>query len=71
MAKDNKAFVNDLLYRKLLHVMPDSIDATDVANALQDEVMQDVAEAAGYDNWHSGDVEIALSRVLKRRLLDA
>lgn len=70
MEKNDKEFVNEVLYRRLLYVIPDSIEAGDVANALQDEVMQDIAETADPDNWHSGDIDIALSRVLKKRLLN-
>lgn len=70
MEKNSKEFLNEFLYRRLLYVIPDSIGASEVANALQDEVMEDIAETADPDNWHSGDVEIALGRVLKKRLLD-
>lgn len=65
---NNKKFLNDVLYRRLLQVIPDSIEAGEVANALQDEVLQDVAETADPECWHSGDVEIALARVLRKRL---
>ena len=70
MEKNSKEFINEVLYRRLLCVIPDSIDAGEVANALQDEVMEDIAETADPDNWHGGDVDIALGRVLKRRLLN-
>lgn len=69
MAKIDKKFVNEVLYRRLLYVIPDSIEAGEVANALQDDVMQDIAETADPDNWHSGDIDIAFGRVLKKRLL--
>lgn len=69
MAKIDKKFVNEVLYRRLLYVIPDSIEAGEVANALQDEVVRDIAETADHDNWHSGDIDIALGRVLKKRLL--
>jgi hypothetical protein len=52
-----------------LYVIPDSIEAGEVANALQDEVVRDIAETADPDNWHSGDIDIALGRVLTRRTL--
>lgn len=65
---NNKEFLNDVLYRRLLHVIPDSIEAGEAANALQDEVMQDIVETADPECWHSGDVEIALARVLRKRL---
>ena len=69
MQKNSKEFVNDYLYRRLLHVISDSIEAGEVANALQDEVVRDISETADPDNWHSGDIDIALSRVLRKRLL--
>lgn len=69
MEKTDKKFVNEVLYRRLLYVIPDSIEAGEVANALQDEVVRDIAETADPDNWHSGDIDIALGRVLKKRLL--
>jgi len=65
----SKEWVNEYLYRRLLNVIPDSIEAGEVANALQDEVMQDIAGTADPDNWHSGDIDIALARVMKKRLL--
>ena len=70
MAKIDKEFVNEVLYRRLLYVIPDSIEAGEVANALQDEVVLDIVETADPDNWHSGDVDISLGRVLKKRLLN-
>lgn len=70
MEGKSKEWVNEYLYRRLLNVIPDSIEAGEVANALQDEVMQDIAETADPDNWHSGDIDISLARVLKKRLLN-
>lgn len=68
-AKSNE-WVNEYLYRRILILIPESIEAGEVANALQDEVMQDIADTADSDNWHSGDIDIALARVMKRRLLN-
>jgi hypothetical protein len=70
MEARSKEWVNEYLYRRLLNVIPDSIEAGEVANALQDEVMEDIAETADSDSWHSGDIDIALGRVLKKRLLN-
>ena len=70
MEESNKNWVNEYLYRRLLNVIPDSNEAGEVANALQDEVMEDIAETADPENWHSGDIDIALARVLKKRLLN-
>ena len=41
---------------------------TELANFLTDEVYEDVMETADPENWHDGDVDIALNRVLKKRL---
>lgn len=69
MKKNSKEGVNDYLYSRILILVPDSIEAGEVANALQDDVMQDIKETADPDNWHSGDIDIALSRVLRKRIL--
>lgn len=68
MDKKDKQFINEIIYRKFLSVGFESIDAGRVADALTDEVAEDVEETADPENWHSGDVEIALARVLKKRL---
>lgn len=68
MNKKDKQFINEIIYRKFLSVGFDSIDAGRVADALTNEVVEDVEETADPENWHSGDVEIALARVLKKKL---
>lgn len=68
MDKKDKQFINEIIYRKFLSVGLDSIDSGRVADALTDEVVEDVEETADSENWHSGDVEMALARVLKKRL---
>ena len=68
MNKKDKRFINEIIYRKFLSIGFDSIDAGSVADALTDEVVEDVEETADPENWHSGDVEMALARVLKKRL---
>ena len=68
MNKKDKQFINEIIYRKFLSIGFDSIDAGSVADALTDEVVEDVEETADPENWHSGDVEMALARVLKKRL---
>ena len=61
-----RKYINDYLYARFLN-FSDSLDAGDVADALTDDVVTDIKETAG-ENWHSGDVDIALMRVLKKRL---
>jgi len=65
--RNPRKFVNDYLYSKFLNFFPDSQDAGAVADAVTDDVLTDIEETAG-ENWHSGDVDIALMRVLKQRL---
>ena len=67
MDKQDRQFINEIIYRKFLSIGFESVDAGDVANALTDEVAEDVEETADSENWHSGDAEMALARVLKKR----
>lgn len=68
MNKKDKQFINEIIYRKFLSVGFNSVDAGSVADALTNEVVDDVEETADSRNWHSGDVEMALARVLKKKL---
>ena len=43
-------------------------DANKLTNAVIDDVVEDVKETADPKEWHSGDIDIALTRVLKKRL---
>lgn len=65
--RNMRKYVNDHLYSKFLNFFPDSQDAGEVADAVTDDVVTDIKETAD-ENWHSGDVDIALMRVLKKRL---
>lgn len=69
MKSIRQQYVNGYLYRTLLHLIPDSVECGEVADALQDDVMQDIRETADSENWNSADIDIALSRVLRKRLL--
>lgn len=69
MKSIRQQYVNEYLYRTLLHLIPDSVECGEVVDALQDDVMQDIRETADLKNWNSGDIDIALSRVLRKRLL--
>lgn len=68
MNKKDKQFINEIIYSKLLSIFFNSIDTGSVADALTNEVVEDMEETADSKNWHSGDVEMALARVLKKRL---
>lgn len=68
MTDRDKEYVNDYMYRMFLHFM-DSEDAGKIADALQDDVARDIEETADGDNWNSSDVEIAMTRVLLKRVL--
>lgn len=67
MNQITREFINEHIYRRFLTFM-ESVDAGEMAYALTDEVMKDVLETADPDNWHSGDVDIALGRVLINRI---
>ena len=67
MDKKSIAFINELVYRRFLNFM-DSEDAYLITESIIEDVIQDVAECADAEGWHSGDVEIAVTRVLKKRL---
>lgn len=65
--RNKKEYINDYLYRKFLLLSTESQDAGELADAVTDDVVTDIEETAG-DDWNSGDVDIALVRVLKKRL---
>lgn len=61
-------YINEYMYRRFLNFM-DSEDAGKIADALEDDVARDIEETADKDNWNSSDVEIAMTRVLLKRVL--
>lgn len=63
-----KIYINEVIYNKFLTIGFESLDAGAVADALTNDVANDVEETADTDNWNSCDVEIAIVRVLKQRL---
>ena len=66
--RNMRKFVNDCIYAKFLNVYNNSLDAGAVADAITDDVVNDILETADPENWHSGDVDISTMRVLKKRL---
>ena len=68
MTDREKEYVNDYMYRMFLHFM-DSSDAGRLSDELQDDVVRDIEETADDDNWNSSDVDIAMSRVLLKRVI--
>jgi hypothetical protein len=68
MDKGQLLYINEYMYRHFLNFM-DSEDAGKIADALQDDVARDIEETADKDNWNSSDVEIAMTRVLLKRVL--
>lgn len=60
-------FVSEYIYRFFLHIA-DSIEAGKLAEALLPEVVDDIESTADPDEWGSGDIDIALTRVLVKRL---
>lgn len=69
MRSEQKDYINSYLWRKIRILIPDGFESVNVAASLADEVIQDVEECAGPENWHSGDIDVAISRVLAKRLL--
>ena len=67
MTDRNKEYINDYMYRMFMHFM-DSSDAGRLSDELQDDVVSDIEETADSDNWNSSDVDIAMSRVLLKRV---
>lgn len=67
---DNKdiQFINEYIYRMFLPIMSDSLDSGEVANALTEEVTEDIAECADPDGWTSEDIRMGVARVLKKKL---
>ena len=68
MTDREKEYVNDYMYRMFLHFM-DSSDAGRLSDELQDDVVSDIEETADGDKWNSSDVDIAMSRVLLKRVI--
>lgn len=67
MSEKQIDFVSEYIYRFFLHIA-DSIEAGKLAEALLPEVVEDVERTADPDKWGSGDIDIALTRVLVKRL---
>ena len=67
MTDRNKECINDYMYRMFLHFM-DSSDAGRLSDELQDDGVSDIEETGDGDNWNYSDVEIAMSRVLLKRV---
>lgn len=61
--------INEHIYRRFLTFM-DSLEAGKLADALEDDVERDIDETADKENWNSSDVDIALTRVLLKRIAD-
>lgn len=43
-------------------------DAVGLADAVLDDVCKDIEETADPDLWHTGDIQIAVKRVLQHKL---
>ena len=67
MSEKQIDFVREYIYRFFLHIA-DSIEAGKLAEALLQDVVEDIKETADPDEWGSGDIDIALTRVLVKRL---
>ena len=65
---EKKEEIRSSLDYELSSLAPDNCDRNAIINAIIDDVCNDVDETADPEEWHSGDVCIALVRVLKERL---
>lgn len=63
MDNNGKKFIDEHLYRHFLHFM-ESADASELAAAITDDIATDIEETADSENWTSGDVDMALARLL-------
>lgn len=68
MNKDDKKFVKSTTFRILSQVFEDGRDAENICDDILDDVIDDIEETADPENWHDGDIRIAIARVLKQRL---
>ena len=46
----------------------DSSEVSKLMGLMMDDVLKDIKETADPENWHSGDIEISIKRVLLQRL---
>ena len=65
MTQKDREFVNGVIYRMFLPIVEDSIDCGNLADAIIDEVVEDIEECADPDDWNSEDIRIGIVRVLK------
>ena len=63
MKKSEWDFIKVCVINRLSSFM-DISDARNVADAVAEEIANDIEETADPERWHNGDVEIALSRLL-------
>ena len=58
----------DFIYRVFTYCFCWTDDVQKLFDSMIDDVYEDIMETADHDNWHSGDVQIAIRRVLFERL---
>lgn len=68
MTQKEIQFVNDQIYVMFLPITCDSIDSGKIADAITDEVVEDIMETADPNGWNSEDIRIAVTRVIKNKL---
>ena len=65
---EKKGEIKQMLQEELMPLITDNWDRNAIVDAILDDVYQDGEETADPEYWHSGDVRIAIVRVLKKRL---
>ena len=68
MNEKEKNFVKERLFNKIQMLIPDFNETEEIAEILLGEVIEDIEETADVGEWHSGDVDMALARVIKKKL---
>ena len=68
MDKDDKLYVKAQLVGMFSSITGSLSDATLLADAIGEDVCDDIEETADPDTWHTGDIQIAATRVMKHKL---
>lgn len=68
MFENLRLSVDEWLWMHFKNICNDDRDAEKLAQSVADDVINDVKETADPQNWNFDDINIAFTRVLKKRL---
>lgn len=68
MDKNDKEYIKAQLFGMFSSITGSLSDAGLLATTILDDVCTDIEETADPDTWHTGDIQIAATRVLKKQL---